>query len=191
MSQPWRVLLTLLVASTFCSRRKVPRPQATLANYIAAANRHDLHAVRAMTAEKATWQLGPTTLRGPDEMLAPLAFDQGAHTVLEASNIVVTGDTVDFDLLERNDVLRAYGIPALHHSPRMILRKGQIYRITVRRPPLEQKDFVDTVAAFRRWFQAQRPDLYEQFYPGGRFNYARSTGEGLPKAIAAWKRSRN
>jgi SnoaL-like domain len=185
------LLLIVLFAgfSAPWSRGEAPPLEAKLNHYIEAVNRHDVEEVRAMIAEDAIWYLGPYALRGPDQMLRPLTFDEGANTVLEASHIVVSGDTVDFDVVERNDVLKAYGIPALHHFARMVFRDGLIYRITARRPPLEQKAFVASAIAFRRWLEVHRPELYDKFYPGGQLNYARSTGEEMPKVIAEWKRS--
>ena len=110
-------------------------------HYVEAANHHDVEAVRELTSEDAIWYLGPYTLTGRDQVMQPLKFDQGANTILIAKNIIVKGDTVDFDLEEKNDVLKVYGITQLHHFPRFIFRDGLIYRIIVRRPPLEQKEF--------------------------------------------------
>jgi hypothetical protein len=184
------LLIVLTAASGFsCCRRQAPSLQLLVEQYIEAANRHDIAAVRAMTSENATWHLGPYTLQGRDQMMRPLAFDEGANTVLQASHIVVSGRTVDFDLVERNDVLKAYGIPELHQFPRMTFRDGLIYRIEVRRPPLEQKALAENASSFRQWLKARKPSLYRQFFPEGQLNYSRTTGEQMPLAIEQWKRS--
>ena len=129
----------LAVWAMSCSRPEPPSLETLIDRYIEAANRHDIAAVRAMTAEDAEWRLGPYVLRGREEMMAPLAFDGGAHTVLEATKVVADGATVDCDLVERNDVIEAFGIPELHHFARFIFRSGLIFRIAPRRPPSNER----------------------------------------------------
>lgn len=191
VSSRWLVpvaMLAMLTAS--CGRRAAPSAEDVFAAYIDAANRHDLEAVRALAAEDATWYLGSDTLVGLDAVMRPLEFDQGANTVLEVTDVSATGDTVAFDIIERNDVLTALGVPVLHHKGRMVLEDGLIYRISPREPPLEVAAFADSVITFMQWLRTNRPEAYDQFWPGGRFNYSRQTGEEMPGLIDEWKRSR-
>ncbi len=43
--------------------------------------------------------------------------------------------------------------------------------------------------AFRRWLKAHKPDAFERLFPEGKLNYARSTGEEMPRQIAEWRQS--
>jgi len=187
------LMVVITTCASACTRSNAPpaqNAQRVFQQYIEAANQHDLNSVSELTAEDAIWYLGTDTLVGREEVLRPLAFDEGARTVLEASNIVVRGDTVDFEVLERNDVLLALEIEELHHFPRMIIHEGLIYSISARRPPLEQAMFVDSVVAFMQWLHAEEPKAFDRLWPGGKFNFARETGEEMPRLIEQWKNRR-
>jgi hypothetical protein len=181
-------MLTVLAAA--CERRAAPSAEDVFAAYIDAANRHDLEAVRDMLAEDATWHLGSDTLVGLDAVMRPLEFDQGANTVLAVTDVSTTGDTIASDIIERNDVLTALGVPVLHHKARMVLKDGLIYRISPREPPLEVAAFADSVITFMQWLRTNQPEAYEQLWPGGRFNYSRQVGEEMPGLIDEWRRNR-
>jgi hypothetical protein len=72
----------------------------------------------------------------------------------------------------------------------MIVRGGRIYRISPRRPPLEQVAFVDCVPAFREWLKTDRPEAYSRLWLGGAFSYFGDVGEEMPRLLGDWNRSR-
>jgi hypothetical protein len=182
----------VLLAFSFhaCSRNERPLPATVFERYIEAANLHDIEAVRAITAEDVVWNLGRDTLIGVEETLRPLAFDEGAHTVLTASSYSVNGDTINFNLVEHNDVLDALGVRELHHSGQMVVRNGLIIRIAPLRPPLERKALADSVITFWRWLREHRPEVFDRMWHNGKFNYTRNAGVEMPNLIYEWKRSR-
>jgi hypothetical protein len=158
-----------------------------LDEYIEAANAHNIEKVRAMYSDSIVWYLGPYVLKGKEEAIAPLWFDKGANTVLKASNVIVNGDTIDCDLLERNDVLTAYGINELHHFPRFILKIGLIETILSRKPPVENQAFVDSIAAFAKWLAVNSPEEFKKFWPEGKFNFSEERGKAMPVEIKKWR----
>ena len=127
------------------------------------------------------------TLKGKEEAIAPLRFDKGANTILKVSNVIVNGDTIDCDLLERNDVLTACGINELHHFPRFILKDGSIKKILSRKTPVENKAFVDCITAFAGWLSVNSPEEYKKFWPEGKFNYSEERGKAMPIEIRKWR----
>jgi hypothetical protein len=158
-----------------------------LNKYIEAANSHNIKEVQSMYSDSIVWYLGPYTLKGKEEAIAPLRFDKGANTILKVSNVIVNGDTIDCDLLERNDVLTACGINELHHFPRFILKDGSIKKILSRKPPVENKAFVDCITAFAGWLSVNSPEEYKKFWPEGKFNYSEERGKAMPIEIRKWR----
>ena len=180
--------LSLIFLSN-CGKQEQNNEQL-LAEYIKAANAHDIQKVQSMYSDSIIWYLGPYTLKGKEEAIAPLRFDKGANTVLQASKVVVIGDTVDFSLLEKNDVLTAYGINELHHFPRFIFKDGLVQTILSRKPPAENQVFIDNVTAFVKWLSANKPVEYKKFWPQGKFNFSEETGKAMPIEIKKWKESK-
>ncbi len=163
-------------------------PEEILRKYIEAANKHDMETLREIFAEDVIWHLGPDTLVGIEEILGPHLFDAGANTVIIVHDITATSpDAIEFELVEKNDVLGALGIPELHHFVRIEFADGKITRMTPTRPPAEQESFVKGVVAFMQWLKDYHPEGYDTIWPGGKFNYSRPVGEEMPGLVRDWK----
>lgn len=182
------IVLAALSLAAGCGSREQRALTAALRSYLDAANRHDLAALGQIMAEDITWYLGPDTLRGRQAVLAPHAFDSGAHTVLLVDQIEVRGDTVEFDLVEHNDVLDALGIAELHHFPRFVFRDGLIAEIRARRQPLELGAFSDSVGSFMQWLRLHDPTAFARLWPDGRFAYSTEAGSEMPALVLEWRR---
>ena len=180
--------LTALIFTAACAKEKKISLENILVQYIESANRHDLNALAEITSDSTIWYLGPDTLIGVEEVMGPLSFDEGAQTELVLGKFVVRGDTIDFDMVERNNVLQALGIMELHHYPRFIFRDGLIYRIIPRRPPLELEAFVDSVVSFARWLADNDPDSYDRVWPDGKFYYSRDNAELMIDLVPRWRK---
>jgi hypothetical protein len=184
------IILFSLIFLIKCGEREKNNKQF-INEYIKAANAHNIEKVRAMYSDSIIWHLGPYTLKGKDDAIAPLWFDKGANTVLKASNVMVNGDTIDCNLLERNDVLTEYGINELHHFPRFIIKNGLIETILSRKPPLENQAFVDSITAFAKWLSVNSPEEYKKFWPEGKFNFSQDRGKAMPVEIKKWRERNN
>ena len=181
-------LLGALVAPS-CATRPGTDLATVMREYVAAANRYDDTALARWIAPDAVWYLGGDTLSGREQVLEPHAFDAGAHTRLAARDLVVRGDTVDLELVERNDVLAELGIAELHHFPRFVFRDGSIVRIEARRPPLEAQALADSLRSFATWLRERDPALYDRLWPGARrFAYGRETAGLMVTLVRAWRR---
>ena len=181
------LLLTGLILICGCEPQN-NKPGIVLDEYIKAANEHNIEKVRSMYSDSIVWHFGPFTFKGKEEAITPLKFDKGANTILIVSNVISNGDTVDFDLLETNDVITALGIKQLHHFPRFIINNGLISRKLSRKPPLEFQSFSDSVASFADWLSHNSPEIYNQFWPIGKFNFSEETGRKMPAEIKKWRR---
>lgn len=173
---------------TFLAACGSPDPGRRLQEYVELANRHDLAAVEAMLADDVVWYLGPDTLRGVTQVMAPLDFDAGAQTHLQLGAMEVRGDTVEFELAEHSRVLMALGIPELSHHVRFVFRDGLIAVKESRRPPDEIQAFADSVGAFASWLAATQADAYRSIWEeDGRFRYSRETAVLFLEWIDDWR----
>ncbi len=142
-----------------------------------------------MTAEDAVWKIGPDLLAGREAVLAPNACDAGANTRISWSNIAVHGSTVEFDLVERNDILRALGIPELRHFVRFTFKDGLVKR----KEESKSAAGVDAVEArgalFLAWLRQTHPDALRRIMTSeGKFIYSRESCRTEAKLAAEWAR---
>jgi hypothetical protein len=155
---------------------------------VAAANAHDLAALEAMLSDDVVWHLGADTLVGTAQVLGPLDFDIGAQTHLELGEIVVRGDTAEFEIAEHNRVLMTLGIHELRHHARFVFRNGLIVLKQPSRPADETRAMVDSVSAFASWLYAERPEDYRRIWDeAGKFNYSEATGVLMLGLAGEWR----
>jgi hypothetical protein len=181
------VLIILILSILIACEKQAPIPEAVLNQYIKAANEHNIDKVKEMYADSIIWYFGPYTFEGKEEALAPLKFDKGANTMLIVSDVIINGDTVDFNLLETSDVITALGIRQLHHFPRFIIKDGLITIKLSRKPPMEISAFSDSVKSFATWLSENKPEKFEQFWPEGKFNFSEETGRDMPWEVKKWR----
>jgi hypothetical protein len=179
-------LFAILILFIACEKQPTIT-EILLNEYIQAANAHDIEKVYGMYSDSIVWHFGSFRFKGKEKAIAPLKFDTGANTVLVISNVVLNSDTVDFDLLETNDVITALGIERLNHFPRFIIKDGLILKKLSRKPPLEFKAFADSVSAFANWLRSNSPDIYEKIWPGDEFNFSEETGRIMPVEVRKWR----
>ena len=163
-------------------------PDELVRQYVAAANAHDLAALEAMLSNDVVWHLGGDTLAGKAQVLEPLDFDIGAQTHLELGEIVVRGDTAEFEMAEHNRVLMTLGIHELRHHARFVFRDGLIALKQPSRPPDEIGAMADSVSAFASWLYAERPQVYRRIWTeSGKFNYSEETGALMLELAGEWR----
>jgi uncharacterized protein (TIGR02246 family) len=156
--------------------------------YMKASNSHDYETLASMTAENAVWLLGSYKLVGKDEVLRPHTIDEGANTRLEYSNVVVRGDTVEFVLIERNDINDALGTNGMYHYPRFIFKDGLVIKKEPwKRGDQSSKDDKKILEAFRMWVREERPNERAKFIdPDGNFVFSRESGIIMSRLAKEW-----
>ncbi len=168
-------------------RRTSADLKALLRKYLAASNRHDLGTLRAMTAEDAVWQLGPALLVGRDAVLAPNACDAGANTRLKWSHIRVSANTVDFELVERNDILRSLRVRELRHYVRFTFQDGLVTRKEELKPATGIEVLKANGARFDKWLREAHPEAMPKLFAAdGKFIYSRESCKLMAELAAEW-----
>ena len=84
-------------------------------------------------------------------------------------------------------MITALGIKQLHHFPRFIIKNGLITIKLSRKPPTEISAFSDSVKSFAIWLSENKPEMYNQFWPGGKFNFSEETGRDMSKEVKKWR----
>ncbi len=160
--------------------------------YTEAAIHHDVATARAMTADDAVWTLEGRTLIGKEQVLGPNEFDAGMQTELEYSNAVVKGNTVEFELTERNCVLRALGVKELHHYVRFVFEDGLLKRKELWKDSPTAKQLAHRqMELLVKWSREKHPnDLAKLSDSQGNVIYSRETGALTCKLVNKWVASK-
>lgn len=153
-----------------------------------ASIRHDLKTLRSMTSEDIVWKLGPYTLVGRDAALGPNAYDAGMETELEYSNVIVNGDVVEFELVERSDEIRAVGMHEVHHYPRFVYEKGLLKRKEPWKLSPDAGEASRRVAPLRRWIRENHPEAIEKLLDSkGNFIFNKDNGALMRDLANEWR----
>ena len=179
-----RVVLAAILCSLVSTSLMAEDLKALVILYLEASNRHDLATLRRMTATDATWQLGPDLLVGRDAVLGPNAWDAGAKTRLQWSNIVVKGNVVEFELVEHNDFLDALGME-LRHFPRFDIEGGLVRHKEPRKPDAgrDERKF----ALLRAWVGEHHPEALAKLRtPDGKAVYTEEAGRVAAQLAREW-----
>ncbi|NIR46807.1 MAG: nuclear transport factor 2 family protein [Gemmatimonadetes bacterium] len=160
MTKPLSKLLVIchITAIGLACSDQAPSTAEIFERYIAASNAHDLETLERMTADDIVWQLGPWTLVGKEEALRPHYADLVNHTVLEAREVVVRGDTVECTLVERSDATRAYGPDSLITHARYVFEEGLVVKKEPWAPSPSLMELNGRSEPFRRWVREQHPE---------------------------------
>ncbi len=159
--------------------------------YTEAAIHHDVMTARAMTAEDAVWVLGGQRLVGKEQVLGPNDFDAGMQTELEYSNPVVKGNAVEFELTERNCVVRALGVKELHYYVRFVFENGLLKRKELWKESQDPKQLAPQWELLRNWIRERHPDDFAKLFDSqGHVIYSQDTGALFCKRANEWTASK-
>ncbi len=160
--------------------------------YTEAAIHFDIATLRAMTADDAVWTLFGQTLVGKEQVLGPNEFDAGMQTELEYSNAVVKGNAVEFELTERNCVLRALGTKELHHYVRFVFENSLVKRKELRKDSPTAKQLAPRqMELLVKWAREKHPDDFAKLSDSkGNTIYSRETGALTCKLVNEWAASK-
>jgi len=186
-----QIFLSIIMLLTFAPgcQKKLPDNAHLLKQYISAANSHNFEILTELISENAAWHLHGDTLIGRAEVLSPLRFDEAINTKLDVRNVQVRGDTVDFDLVEKNDVLYGLGFDSLIHFGRFVYSNAKIVLKTSRFPPVPFKTLSDSAVAFYQWLKFSDSLAYNQVISSdGKFQYSYKSGKIILDQIPKWRK---
>ncbi len=160
--------------------------------YMEASIHHDLRTLRALTAKDAVWTLGGQTLVGKEQVLGPNEFDIGMQTELEYSNVVVKGNTVEFELTERNCLTRAVGVREMHHYPRFVFENGLVKRKESWKDSPNLRELAPRqMELLMKWLREKHPDDLAKLSDSHRKGiYSQETGALTCKLANEWAASK-
>ena len=180
------LLIGFLVLFVSCNSHK-SKTEELLTDYIEACNEHDFDELKEMIAGDAVWYLGLDTLTGRGNVMKPLHFDEGAQTKLFLKNISVKGDTAEFELVEKNLILKELGLDSLTHFLRFGFRENMLVLIESRKPPEPLEPYRDNMIAFYEWLQKKDPASFNRFIDEkARFQYTKENGKLMAELIKNW-----
>ncbi len=138
-------------------------PLARFRAFAAAADSFDMEALRDFYAPDVTWQLGPQTFHGVDQVMALHERDRRLGAQIERGDLEVSGDTVFATVAETSTLLELLGMPPLVHSRGAYVFRGG--RIVWKGPapgvPPDSSLGVMRryVAPFTRWWKVAHPEV--------------------------------
>ena len=171
-----------------CEQDPTAELKKTAKKYLEAMENHDLETLTEMTDPGVLVIRGRSKVRGRKAFLEPVEFEAGVNASFEYSNIEIRGDTVDVDMIERNDLASALGLSEFHHFPRFVFSEGLLIRRESRKPTPELKAYAQKMEILRAWLKRERPDILVQIEDeSGRYKTTRKAGELLVEAAQEWR----
>jgi hypothetical protein len=159
--------------------------------YLTAWKQYDMQTLRQMTDPGVVLDLGHGTLAGAELVLGPVEFAAGADADIEFNNVVVRGDTVEFELVEKSGIITACGLEELRHYPRLIFENGLLVKKGIIRETPNVRLYSEQMALLKQWVRNSRPDIHEKITnAGGSFKIDRESGENLLLMAKAWQESK-
>jgi hypothetical protein len=164
---------------------------AQFERYAKASKEHDLATLEALTADSIVWQLGPYTFKGKKEALGPNAYDAGVQNQLVYRNASIEGNVVEFELIERNAIIRAVGMTEVRSYPRWEFEDGQLKRKAGRwkEAPAEYSlaELERRKVPLRTWIRATHPEAMQALMDSeGHFVFSRDTGALMLRLAREW-----
>ncbi len=185
MRRHFAAIALVSLCATSCAS---PTAEDLHRQYMNASIRHDLGTLRSMTAEDAVWQLGPRLLEGRDAVLGPNSYDAGMETELEYRNVIARGDTVEFELVERSDELRAVGMDEVRHYPRFIFADGQVVKKEPWKMSPDPREASRLRVPLRQWIRESHPEALDELLDSdGQFVFSVESGALLRELANEWR----
>lgn len=183
------LLILLITAIIGCKSAMTHNIKELHQMYMAASIRHDIEKLSAMTHKDIVWQLGPYTLEGKEAALGPNRYDASIGNIIEYNNVVVLDDTVEFELVERNELLSAIGMERIRHYPRFIFKDGLVFRKESWKKSPDIPEMNRRAKPKRDWISENHPEVIQKFFDSdGNFIFNRENGKLAIKMTREWKK---
>jgi hypothetical protein len=156
--------------------------------YAEASASHDLETLAALTDDDIVWQLGPYSLEGKEAALGPHA---GLENTLTFHDVRVDGNVVEYELIERNETIRAIGMIEVRHYSRFTFENG----LVVRKEPSAKEalaeysmaEFDRRTAPLREWIRDTHPEATSELLDAdGAFVFSQESGAFMLRLTREW-----
>ena len=179
------VFITLILSSCTSHEADI---QELHRKYMEASMNHDIETLRAMMAEDIVWELELFTFQGIDEALGPHEYDAGIENNIEYSNVVVRGDTVEFELIETNEISKTFGMNEVRQFPRFIFKDGLVHRKELWKRSTDKRELSRRVKPFHGWIRKKLPGVMKTFFNSEKkFIHSRETGQLYLQLLREWR----
>ena len=185
--------LTILIVLIFlsCAKDHEAEIQELHRQYIEASMNNDFETLRAMTAEDIVWQIGTFTLQGKEEALSLHEYYAGTNTVLEYSNVVVRGDTVEFVLDERNEIITAIEMEKIRTFPRYVFKDGLVREKEMWKLSKDREEYHRLAQPMRSWISSEHPEAIERLFDSeNKWVFSRGNGELMVQLARQWQKEK-
>jgi len=153
-------------------------------------NQHDVEKIMSMFTENATFEIvGLSKFSGKQNVKNVFEYDVGVNTNLEFINCESEGNTVQCQILERNDRLEAIGINELKYSSCVFNFKiNLIQNFKAQIPPQAVQYNAEVGRKFIPWLKENYQDKHKRmFMDDGRFIYNRENGKDVVQLLRKWR----
>jgi hypothetical protein len=186
------ICLSFFILFVSCNKTSEPNIKKLFETYMTASINHDVKTMATMTHDSIVWKLGPYTLKGKKAALGPNDYDEGTGTILEYTNVNIRGDTVEFELLERNAIITALGMKEIKHYPRFIFKNGLVYKKEAWKVSSDMQELSRRNKPRREWIQENHPEAVQKFFDSeGNFIFNKANGELQIKLTREWLEAQN
>jgi hypothetical protein len=156
--------------------------------YTTASTNHDIETLFSMTHDSIVWKLGPYTLKGKEAALGPNKYDKGVGSFLKYQIVRISGDTVDFELYETNDIITAVGMKGVTQFPRFIFKNGLLYRKEAWKKSRDIQELNQRSKPRREWVKLNHPEVFDKFFDSeGNFIFNEENGELQVRMSKEWR----
>jgi hypothetical protein len=115
-------------------------------------------------------------------------WDKATNLQMTISDIVVSGETVTFKLVEKSDWWTLAGIGDVHYQPCfMVFRNGLITRLCATMTQQGFDRYAQQWPLIINWAREHRRDELEELLPGGEFIYGAEPARKWLVLLRAWR----
>ena len=190
VSLAWLSLTYLTTLFFFsCTTNREAELRELHRKYMEASMNHDIETLITMTGENIVWHLGRHTLHGKVEALSPNEYDAGIENSIEYNNVVVRGDTVEFELVEKNEIAKVFGMDSVRHFPRFIFRDGLLLKRESWKTSADFEELNRRRKPFHIWVNTTHPEAMKTFFdPEKNFIFSRENGQLYVQLVREWQK---
>jgi limonene-1,2-epoxide hydrolase len=169
-------------------------PQNLVDSFQESVNRKDVDKVLTMFTENAEFELvGISKYSGKEQIRNVFEYDAGVNSEIKLINCKFEGNTLNCQIMERNDRLAAMGISELKiPSCTIIFRDGLIQSFSAKVSPEMVQHNTEVWQKFIPWCKENHPHEYSKMFTSeGRFIYNRENGAGVVLLLRKWGERQN
>ena len=185
----WAVPLCAVVFSALVLSSCAPDLSERIRAYEATHNTHDVEKLMSFYRDDIEFEIvGVWVKKGKAAVRKLAEWDRATNLQMTISDIVVSGDTVTFKLVEKNDWWTLAGIGEVHYDPCfMVFRNGLITKLRATMTQEGLDKYAKQWPLIISWAQEHRKDELKELLPNGKFIYGAESAKKWLALLRAWR----